>query len=75
MFFAPLAGALLCALGLGLMTAYGIASNFMQPPWFVQFALPAAYYIGALFTGVGILVFFLREKVWKCARCWEIRKR
>ncbi|MFC1837005.1 hypothetical protein ACFL2Q_20180 [Thermodesulfobacteriota bacterium] len=62
-------------LGVLLMGAYGWATNFYSPPWFLKFVLPAAYYIGSLFIGVGVLIFFLREKVWKCHDCREIAKR
>jgi hypothetical protein len=71
----PLAGFVLVLLGVGLMTFYGITTNFFQPPWFIKFALPASYYVGSIFIGVGILFFFIREKVWVCHRCKEIRKR
>lgn len=71
----PLAGFVLVLLGMGLMTFYGVTTNFFQPPWFIKFALPASYYVGSIFIGVGILFFFIREKVWVCHRCKEIRKR
>ena len=48
------------------MTLYGLATDFYQPPWFVKFVLPAGYYVGSIFLGVGILFFFIREKVWTC---------
>jgi hypothetical protein len=61
--------------GAALMTFYGLATNFYQIPWFMKFALPAGYYIGSIFIGVGILFFFIREKVWDCPRCKDMRKR
>jgi hypothetical protein len=75
MILSPSAGLMLLALGAVLMTGYGTATNFYQTPWFLKFALPAVYYIGSIFIGVGLLFFFIREKVWKCNNCREIRKR
>ncbi|MBI4965228.1 MAG: hypothetical protein HY913_18275 [Desulfomonile tiedjei] len=75
MILSPLAGASLVVLGALLMILYGLATNFYQPPWFITFALPAGYYVGSIFIGVGILFFFIREKVWNCPRCKEMRKR
>jgi hypothetical protein len=75
MILSPLAGACLIGLGVLLMVLYGLATNFYQTPWFMKFALPASYYIGSIFIGVGTLFFFIREKVWNCARCKEMRKR
>lgn len=75
MILSPLAGFVVILLGAVLMTLYGLATNFYQPPWFVKFILPAGYYVGSIFLGVGILFFFIREKVWTCHRCKEIRKR
>jgi hypothetical protein len=75
MILSPLAGLLLLAFGGALMTGYGMATNFYQTPWFLKFVLPAIYYIGSIFVGVGLLFFFIREKVWKCRGCKEIRKR
>ncbi len=75
MILSPLAGASLIVLGAVLMTLYGLATNFYQTPWFLKFALPAGYYIGSIFVGVGVLFFFIREKVWNCPRCKEMRKR
>ena len=75
MILSPSAGLMLLALGATLMTGYGMATNFYQTPWFLKFALPAVYYIGSIFVGVGLLFFFIREKVWKCNDCKEIRKR
>ncbi len=75
MLLSPASGLLVILLGTGLITYYGIATNFLQTPWFLKFILPACYYIGAIFLGVGILFFFLREKIWKCQNCKEIRKR
>jgi hypothetical protein len=68
-------GLALIVLGAVLMTAYGMATNFYQPPWYIKFALPAAYYVGSIFVGVGILFFFIREKVWNCHKCKIIEKR
>lgn len=75
MILSPLAGMFLIVLGAILMTLYGLATNFFQTPWFIKFALPAGYYVGSIFIGVGILFFFIREKVWNCPRCKEMRKR
>jgi hypothetical protein len=75
MILSPLAGIVVILLGAGLMTLYGLATNFYQTPWFLKFALPASYYVGSIFLGVGVLFFFIREKVWTCHRCKEIRKR
>lgn len=75
MILSPLAGIILTALGATLMVVYGLATNFYQPPWFIKFALPGSYYMGALFITVGVLFFFIREKVWICHKCKEIRKR
>jgi hypothetical protein len=68
-------GMALIVLGGILMTLYGMATNFYQPPWYMKFALPAAYYVGSIFVGIGILFFFIREKVWVCHNCKEIEKR
>jgi len=75
MILSPWGGMGLIVLGAILMAGYGLATNFYQTPWFVKFALPAGYYIGAIFVGVGILFFFLREKVWFCKSCREMDKR
>lgn len=75
MVISPLSALVLIILGFVLMVMYGFASNFYEPPWYMKFALPAVYYIGSIFIGVGILLFFIREKVWKCYTCREIRKR
>ena len=75
MILSPISGFVLVAFGVLLMTLYGFATNFYQPPWFLKFALPASYYLGSIFIGVGTLFFFIREKVWTCPRCKEIRKR
>jgi len=75
MILSPLAGAGLVFLGALLMILYGLATNFYQTPWFMKFALPAAYYIGSIFIGVGTLFFFIREKIWNCPKCKEMRKR
>jgi len=69
------AGVCLLALGALLMGLYGVASNFYHTPWFLKFALPAAYYVGSLFVGVGILFFFIRERVWICRKCKEATRR
>lgn len=68
-------GVMLTLLGALLMFGYGVVTNFGQPPWYVKFALPAAYYLGSLFVGVGVLFFFIREKIWVCEKCREISKR
>jgi hypothetical protein len=68
-------GVLLLVLGSALMVLYGLATNFFQTPWFARFLLPAAYYIGAIFIGVGLLFFFIRERIWYCGNCREVDKR
>lgn len=68
-------GMALVTAGLVLMGIYGWATHFYQAPWMLKFALPAIYYIGSIFIGVGILFFFIRENVWKCVECREISKR
>jgi hypothetical protein len=75
MILSPLAGLVVILLGAALMTSYGLATNFYQTPWFIKFVLPAGYYVGSIFVGVGVLFFFIREKVWTCHICKEIRKR
>lgn len=70
-----LSGFLLIVLGAGLMALYGFAINFFQVPWFATFALPAGYYIGSILVGVGILFFFIRERVWMCPNCQQVDKR
>jgi hypothetical protein len=69
------AGFALLILGSLLMFLYGLATNFYQVPWFATFALPAGYYIGSILVGVGILFFFIRERVWICPTCHEMSKR
>jgi hypothetical protein len=68
-------GFVMILLGTGLMVLYGLAINFFQVPWFVTFALPAGYYVGSLFVGVGVLFFFIRERVWICPHCQQVDKR
>jgi len=68
-------GIALLLLGTSLMIFYGYATNFSHFPWFVRFALPAAYYLGSIFLGVGILFFFIRERVWRCRDCGQYWKR
>lgn len=75
MVLSPMAGIALILLGAAFMAIYGVAANFYQTPWYLKFGLPALYYVGSLFVGIGILFFFIREKVWKCYKCREIRKR
>lgn len=75
MILSPLAALLLIVVGAFLMGFYGLSTNFYQTPWFVKFSLPAIYYIGSILIAVGILFFFIREKVWKCVKCRDIRKR
>jgi len=75
MVLSAVGGILLVGLGAGLMVSYGLAKNFLQTPWYLQFALPASYYVGALFIGVGILFFFIRERIWYCPECKGIDKR
>ena len=75
MVLSPVAGVVLILLGAAFMVGYGLATNFLLTPWYVKFGLPGLYYVGSLFVGVGILFFFIREKVWKCYKCREIRKR
>ena len=69
------AGLGLIALGALLMALHGFAINFYQPPWFLRYLLPAAYYVGSIMLGVGLIFFFIREKIWYCHRCSEIHKR
>ncbi len=75
MTLSPMSGFMLILLGGILMAGYGLATNFYQTPWFAKFLLPALYYIGSIFLGVGVLFFFIRERVWKCERCGEVGKR
>jgi hypothetical protein len=75
MILSPFAGFVLVALGAALMFFYGLATNFYQPPWFLKFILPSSYYAGSIFITVGVLFFFIREKVWICHKCKDIRKR
>jgi hypothetical protein len=75
MVLSPVAGLVLILLGAAFMAGYGMATNFYQTAWYLKFALPALYYIGSLFIGIGVLFFFIREKVWKCSKCRDIRKR
>jgi len=69
------AGLGLIALGAILMALHGLAINFYQPPWFLRYLLPAAYYVGSIMLGVGVIFLFIREKIWYCHRCSEIHKR
>lgn len=69
------AGGGLVLIGILLMTTYGLATNFYDPPWFLKFALPALYYVGSLFIGVGVIFFFIRERVWRCTECRALFKR
>jgi hypothetical protein len=75
MILSPLSALLLIVVGTALMAFYGLSTNFYQTPWFIKFSLPAVYYIGSILVAVGILFFFIREKVWKCDKCRDIRKR
>jgi hypothetical protein len=75
MILSPLAAIAVTILGALLMFFYGMATNFYQVPWSVKFALPAAYYVGSIFAGLGILFFFIREKVWFCKGCKAMDKR
>lgn len=70
-----IAGCMLIVLGAALMALYGLAINFFQVPWYATFALPAGYYIGSLFVGVGVLFFFIRERIWYCPNCQHVDKR
>lgn len=65
----------LLGLGIILMGFYGYATNFLEVPWFVKFALPAVYYIGSIFIAFGVLFLFIRERIWKCGRCAEMSSR
>lgn len=69
------AGLALIIIGTLHMVLYGLATNFYQPPWFIKFVLPAGYYVGSIFIGVGVLFFFIRERIWLCKRCREMAKR
>jgi hypothetical protein len=71
----PLAGLVLVLFGAFLTAFYGLASKFMDTPWYLEFLLPAVYYVGAIHVGVGILFFFIRERVWRCRKCGELAKR
>jgi hypothetical protein len=73
--FSAIGAAALIVLGAALMSMYGLAINFFQVHWAVAFALPAAYYVGSLFVGVGVVFFFVRERVWYCPNCQHIDKR
>lgn len=75
MVLSPLAGILLGLLGAALMILYGMATVLYDVPWFLKFLLPASYYIGSIFVGVGILFFFIRERVWRCQKCMVVVKR
>jgi hypothetical protein len=75
MILTPLSGIALALTGTALMFLYGLATNFYHVSWYVRFVLPAAYYIGSLFVGIGILFFFIRERVWACPNCRESTKR
>ncbi len=75
MILSPFAGILLTLLGALVMIGYGYAVNYLQTPWDLKFALPAAYYVGSIFVGVGVLFFFIREKVWFCQGCKDVHKR
>ena len=69
------AGLGLIVLGAILMALHGLAINFYQPPWFLRYLLPAAYYVGSIMLCIGAIFFFIREKIWYCHRCSEIHKR
>lgn len=69
------AGVVLILIGLLLMAGYGFFTNFYQAPWFLRFALPALYYIGSILMGIGVIFFFIRENIWRCADCKEMTKR
>ncbi len=69
------AGLGLIVLGALLMALHGLAINFYQPPWFLRYLLPAAYYVGSIMLCVGAIFFFIREKIWYCHRCGDIHKR
>ncbi len=75
MILSPVAGALLLFSGIVLMTCYGLAANFLPTPWYLKFSLPAVYYVGSIFVGVGMLFFFIREKIWFCPGCKDMHKR
>jgi hypothetical protein len=75
MILSPFSAVVLTLLGFSLMVMYGLAVNFFQTPWYLKFSLPAMYYIGSIFLGVGVLFFFVRERVWKCPDCRSVRKR
>lgn len=75
MMLSPMAAVFLILLGGALMGGYGLATNFYQTPWYIRFVLPALYYIGSIFLGIGTVFFFIREKIWYCRECKEINKR
>ncbi len=69
------AGLAVILLGAILMALYGFLTNFYQPPWYLKFLLPAGYYVGSILIAVGILFFFIREKIWYCPSCKDMQKR
>jgi hypothetical protein len=75
MVLSPMSGILLIILGTLHMAIYGIVTNYLQAPWNVKFILPSIYYIGSILIGVGVVFFFIRERVWSCKRCGVISKR
>lgn len=75
MTLSPVSGFMLIILGIALMAGYGVITNYLQAPWSVKFILPAMYYVGSIFIGVGMVFFFIRERVWLCKRCGMISKR
>jgi hypothetical protein len=75
MILSPLAAILLMIFGGGLVALYGLCIHYWRPAWYITYALPAMYYSGTMFMGVGMLFFFIREKIWYCRKCKEINKR
>ena len=75
MILSSIGGILLIAVGVALIVGYGLATNFFQTPWYIRYALPASYYVGSIFVAVGILFFFIRERIWYCPKCKAIDKR
>jgi hypothetical protein len=75
MVLSPVSGFILIVLGVAHMVLYGVVTNYLQAPWSLKFALPAVYYVGSIFIGVGVVFFFIRERVWVCKRCGVVSKR
>lgn len=75
MILSPTAAIMLVIFGTLHLFLYGAATKVFQTPWYLEFVLPALYYMGSVFIGVGVVFFFIRERVWRCSKCGEIDKR